>query len=296
MRVVTILFLSVLFLVSCAQKPTRVKVMKQTPENFLVENARKPVKVTEQTIVVDARKRFDYQMAHYPGAIHLRWESFVNSRAEYPGRIIEEKDRLIQALALKGLHPSKAVIVVGEGPNGDASAGRLAWTLFYLGVPNIQVVGSASLGLSSNVQQDSQYENAKVWEVPNNIALTASKEEVYAAVTSAPKANKKRAVILDVRSQDEYFKKKGFGKKYALPDLGAINIEWTEFYNQQGRPNLQLRNRLSAIGVTPDVQVILISNNGIRASAAHFALAAMGYKNAKTYIDGYAGLLKKESW
>ncbi|MEO0335989.1 MAG: rhodanese-like domain-containing protein [Pseudomonadota bacterium] len=249
------------------------------------------MKVTDSTIVVDARKRFDYQMAHYPGAIHLRWESFVNSRARYPGRLIEEKKKLIQFLALKGLHPSKKVIVVGEGARGDASAGRLAWTLFHLGLSNIQVVGSSSLGLSSNVQQDNKYENAKAWSVPDNSAMTATKEDVLAVVTAKPKGNKRTAIILDVRSQDEYFKKKGFGRKYALPDLGALNVEWKEFYTRDGKPNLQLRNRLSAIGVTPDMKVVLISDNGIRAAAAHFALAAMGYSKSQVFLDGYKGLL-----
>jgi thiosulfate/3-mercaptopyruvate sulfurtransferase len=123
-----------IFAFGCAQKPTKVVINKAKPKNYLVENAKKPVKVTDSTIVIDARKRFDYQMAHYPGSIHLRWESFVNPRARHPGRLIEETDKLIQRLALRGIDPSKPVIVVGEGRNGDASAGRLAWTLFYLGI------------------------------------------------------------------------------------------------------------------------------------------------------------------
>lgn len=279
--------------VGCALKlkPTKAKIVQATPKNFLVENAKKPVKVTDQTRVVDGRKRFDFQMAHYPGAIHLRWESFVNPRARFPGRLLEETDKLIQRLSLKGIHPDQPVIVVGEGRQGDASAGRLAWTLFYLGISNIQVVGSSSLGLSSNIQQDIQLENVKPWKLPGNGSMIATKKDVLAAVTSKPVGNKRSAVVLDVRTEAEYFKKKGFGSKYALPDLGAMNIEWKEFYTQEGRPSLQLRNRLSALGITTKMKIIVISNKGVRSAAAHFALAAMGYEDVQNFIDGYKGLL-----
>lgn len=284
------LFLIVFLAFGCAQKPTRVSVKKAPSAEMLAKRAKLPVKVTSRTIVVDARTRFEYQMAHYPGSVHLRWESFTNPKGKSPGRISGESKILVQRLALKGLHPDKQVIVVGDGTQGDSSSARLAWTLFFLGIKDVQVVDKSVLGLTSNITDESQkVKNADMWTPPDGEVLIASKDELLDALKANPRGP--RNVIIDVRSEAEYLKKKGFGRKYAVPELGALNIEWKEFFDSEGRPSFQLKRKLKGIGVRSKSKIILVSDNGIRASAAHFSLLALGFKNSKTLIDGYKGLI-----
>jgi len=281
------------FISACAQKPTKVNTKVETPASLLVSNASGPVKVTPETIVVDARKRFEYQMAHYPGSVHLRWESFTDPRNPLSGQLLDDNKRMVQRLALKGVHPRKAVIVIGEGRQGDASAARLAWTLFYYGVENVSLVGDSVLKLSSNIQETLEVpKNQELWDVPENRGMLATKDEVLKAASDVSDSGVRKSVIIDTRSEREYFKKKGFGKQYALPDLGALNIEWVHFYNEKGRPELSMRDQLKSVGVSAKTKVILISDRGVRSAAVHFALLSMGFKTVKTYVDGYSGLLK----
>jgi len=282
-------FLLLGLLVGCAQKPTKVAVKQVPKADTLLKRAKAPLKVTNKTLIVDARTRFEYQMAHYPGAVHLRWEGFTDPTSENPGRILSDSKKLIVRLALKGLHPDRPVVVMGEGVDGDGSAARLAWTLFYLGIRDVQVVSKTTLGLSSNIVEEEPHKNAEPWEAPDSSGLMASKAEMLEALRANPGGP--RNVIIDVRSEDEYLKKRGFGRKYSVPELGALNIEWKEFFDQNGRPSFALKKKLNGIGIRKGSKIILISDKGIRASAAHFALLALGFQNSKTYMDGYKGLI-----
>ena len=137
------LFLSLLGLsISCSQKPTKVYQSKQGFSRLIQEKAKKPIKITANTIVIDARSRFDYTMAHYPDAEHLLWESFSQSGGRYPGRIQEDLEAARQRLQLKGLTPERPIVVVGYGTKGKGEAGRLAWTLLYFGFEDVQIVGN----------------------------------------------------------------------------------------------------------------------------------------------------------
>ena len=49
--------------------------------------------------------------------------------------------KVTRRLALLGISPNKKIVVVGNGAKGEGEEGRLAWTLLYLGIPHVQVVG-----------------------------------------------------------------------------------------------------------------------------------------------------------
>lgn len=277
--------------VGCAPKPTKVYESKQGFSRLIQEKTRQPLKVTEETVVVDARTRFDFTMAHYPGSSHLLWESFAQTKGRFPGRLIEDLESARKRLQIKGLHPKKPIVIIGYGNKGKGEAGRLAWTLFYLGFEDVQIVGDMVLRPSSNIVNSKPEPNAKPWKLKTRPQLISSKKQVLEAVTQK-QAGPRKVFLFDVRSKDEYFSKEGLGKPYTLPDLGAIHVEWKEFFREDGRPNVRMKKQLRGLGIKDDSRIIVLSNQGVRSAAATAALVSLGYKNASNFVDGLSSLKK----
>lgn len=275
-------------LVGCSLQPTKVYESRAGFTKVLESKSKQPIRLTDKTQVIDARTRFDFTMAHFPGAVHLRWESFSETKGRFPGRIKKDKASLLKKLQLKGLRPEKPTVVIGYGKKGEGESGRLGWTLVHLGFQDVQVISDSVLGLSSNVVQSKPQKNTKSWPPRFNKSLIAQRSEVLKAVAS--KKGRQKTFLIDVRSNDEYFKKKGFGQGYASLDLGAIHIHWTEFFTNRGRPNRGLSKKLRGIGITPQSRIILLSNKGVRSAAANLSLLSLGFKNSATYVDGLRGL------
>lgn len=275
--------------VACAPKPTKMYESKEGYSALIQQKTRKPIKVTDETVVIDARTRFDFTMAHYPGSEHMLWESFSQSGGRYPGRLQEDLESARKRLQLKGLHPSKPVVIIGYGNQGKGEAGRLAWTLFYLGFDDVQVVGEKLLKPSSNVINSKGTVNAKPWTLSTRPQLIASKKDVLEAVTKG-QAGPNKVYLFDVRSKVEYFKKEGLGRPYAMPDLGAIHVEWKEFFDSNGRPNVQIKKQLRALGIQDQSRIIVLSDNGVRSGAVNAALLSLGFTNSSNFVDGLKSL------
>ena len=95
-----------------------------------------------------------------------------------------------------------------------------------------------------------------------------------------------------MRTKEEYF---GRGdKKYETPDLHALQIDWKEFFSEDGRPHKSIRGKLKDIGVKLDDEVLIISSNSVRSSAAAYALLALGFKNVRNFLGGWDSLVKKK--
>ncbi|MCB0350685.1 MAG: hypothetical protein KDD38_05840 [Bdellovibrionales bacterium] len=284
---VLILSLFTFFVVSCAQKPTKIYQSYDVNTNVLQTKLAKPIRVTDSTVIIDARAPFEYAMSHLPQAVNLQWSDFADTRGPYKGRLKSDLTDSLRRLSLLGISPQSEVVILGSGLKGRGEEGRLAWTLLYLGVENIQIAEGDSLGLRySNIVPPPRV-NAKSWEPKLRLSILADKKEVKKIATSPQDG---RTHILDVRSKNEYFSKTR-KLEYEYPDLRATHIEWTEFYTPDGRPNLSIREQLSAVHIRPTDRIVVISNNGVRSGAVSYALLALGYKNTANYPGGYAELL-----
>lgn len=256
---------------------------------MLVEKLNRPVVITEKTVLIDARSSFDYSMAHIPGSINLSWTDFVNVKGPIPGLLKSDLFSETRRLARAGITPDTPVVVAGYGPNGAGDDGRLAWTLLYLGVRDVQVSQVDALGMSySNLINPPPKNSQPIWKPKVAAKLVADKKEILNVATSTAH---QRFHILDVRSEKEYLQRASDGGPYALPDLRAVNIPWTEFYTSTGRPNLNVVGRLKGIQIQPEDRVIVISNKGVRSGAVAFALTSMGYKNVGNYAGGWTELV-----
>ena len=134
--------------------------------------------------------------------------------------------------------------------------------------------------------------NAKSWKVKRVRQLGMNPEdlsEVLSQPATERAARGKKAWIIDVRTEREYFNRKGRG----YPDVNALHIPWTEFLTDKGRPNWRIKTRLLEYGISPNHTIVLISESGLRSAAATASLLSLGFGGATNAFGGYTQLFRK---
>jgi thiosulfate/3-mercaptopyruvate sulfurtransferase len=281
-----LLLFSLGLFVGCQQAPTKVY---QTVPTQVKEAESKEIKITDKTVVVDARPAFEYTMAHLNGAINLRPEDFTQREAPFFGLIDKDVFGLARYLARKGISPETPVVVVGRGLKGAGEEGRVAWTLKYLGIPNVQFANIDYFSMPLTSAEAPPREPKVIWKPVLDESLLVSRSEWVRAMMS-PRADQNSTVLIDVRPSEEYLGKVSSPSVKPPPDIGAINVPWTEFFQRNGLVNEAVKSKLQSIGITPERKIMVIANKGIESAAVTLALRELGFTKAANYAGGYVEL------
>lgn len=277
---IRVLLAAWIFMVGCQMKPTKVSWSESRDFDLIVAKAGKPIKLEDNIVVLDARSAFDYGLNRVVGSHHFPWENLAES--SNTGEILRDKRKLAQRLSLYGLTPDKSIVVVGQGPSGHGEEGRLAWTLVYLGYHDVQTASIEMFRKNLTQMATPTPKNEPPVDLEPNMAMVTSDSD-FKRLAKEPGSRRDNHVwMIDVRSKKEYFNKDP--KVAPKPDIGALHIEWKEFYTDLGRPNLKLKKRLKGIGVNENDRIIVFSQKGVRSAAAAYALIALGYKKAENHF------------
>jgi thiosulfate/3-mercaptopyruvate sulfurtransferase len=275
-----------LLLAGCVAQPTKVTETQKREFDLLVDKSSRPIELTDQTVILDARSSFDYGLNRVANSIHFPWDNLAETTAS--GEVLRDPRKAALRLSLNGLEPQTPVVVVGNGPHGDGGEGRLAWTLLYLGFQDVQVATAETFRKNFTQNPSPPAKNAPVWPVNPRTNLQIDKAE-FAKLAQDPRGRlDSRTWIIDVRTDKEYFNK---GRVKNAPDINAVHVPWSEFYTEKGRPNSKVKGRLQAVGILPADRVILISNKGVRSGAAAYALLAIGFAHVQNFTFGWNSLL-----
>lgn len=278
-----------LTLSACQTAPTRVQETRSRPFTLLADKATKPIVLTEDTVVLDARRPFEYGLTHVQNSYGFQWQNLAEK--EETGELLRDLRRAQQKLALAGVGPSTPVVVVGSGGEGTGEEGRLAWTLLYLGVADVQVANISMFRKNWTNIVSPPAKNVPDWTAAPRDDLIVSAEEFRRLAADPKERLQKRIWIIDTRTTAEYFNKDPRAPGPA-PDVSALQIEWKEFFSANGRPNPIIAKKLRELGVQPTDRVIVVSNRGVRSAAAAYALMALGFSRVQNQIGGWRGLLK----
>jgi thiosulfate/3-mercaptopyruvate sulfurtransferase len=293
MRLLLVWLVFGLLVVSCTTPPT---VVKQTSERLFTGGSQllSPIKIDAATVVVDARSAFDYSMSHVPHSINLKWSDFCDP--EHPGYLQSDLQALSRRLALSGIRPTTHVVVLGYGIQGKGEEGRLAWTLAYLGVSNVQFAEIDSMRFRmTNVTEENLVPSVTAWTAEPVESLSASRDEVLFVINKRgiekpvafkPGDSPKLYRMIDVRSAKDYLGHEGFGARVRVPNLDAINIPWREFFDSQLRPLKEMADHLSSIGIEPGNRIIVLSEDGVTSAAVALALRGLGFDKSANYPGG----------
>lgn len=280
---------------ACVTGPTKVYQSQSLDVKSSVSANLQPLSLDDNTVVLDARSVFDYNLAHIPQSLNMQWSDFSRPGARNKGLLSEDLYKEARRLALKGISPESKVIIVGNGIEGRGEEGRLAWTLMYMGIQDVQFASLKHFPKFPMTNAESPpKKNEKVWK-PNLVkSLIVEKEEIRDFInhpmrfeTMRSKTVQSKKYIIDVRSSKEYFDRRKNNGDYKYPDINAIHIPWESFFTGEGRPDLQIRQQLLDLGITTESRIIVISNEGVRSGAVSAALYLMGFVNTGNFAGGY---------
>jgi len=238
--------------------------------------------VDTETIIIDARPTFLHQMAHPPGAIPMQWHDFAQKEAPFLGLLELDQFFHTRRLARLGIDPTKSILILGNGEQGAGEEGRIAWTLQYLGIPNVKISHVDRYRFSSTKEVPPPRVPLPIWKPQISSEINLSKAE-FQNLLYQPRVASDAPVILDVRNLEEYLGRSGRPLKM---DYGAINIPWTEFISSQGAPDPQIVKKLEDIGINKNRKVVLIDWRGVRSGLACYVLRSFGF-NATNFAGGY---------
>ena len=272
-------------LCGCQTPPTRVVETGKREFVQVIEKAQRPIEIAENTVVLDARSSFDYGLNRVQNSLHFPWEKLAESQRT--GEVLRDKRLAALRLSLLGLRPETPIVVVGYGPAGHGEEGRVAWNLLYLGFQDVQISAIDAFRKTMTPQETVAARNGNTWKVNLRDELQIDKADFlnWAKVPSG--RPERHEVLIDVRSAKECAHR-GNG----VPDLGALNIEWTQFFTGQGRPDSRFKVKLEAMGIRPESRIVLISDHGVRSSAVAYALLSLGFINVQNFPGGWDSLQK----
>jgi thiosulfate/3-mercaptopyruvate sulfurtransferase len=276
---------------ACQTKPTKAVETPPQPWARLAEKTKKPLKLTDDTVVLDSRNDFDYGLAHWSDSVHFSWRNLLLDPTK-PWSLMDGRTAT-DRLALLGIQPRTPILVIGYGLKGVGDDGRLAWTLVYYGLEDVQTVSIDGLDVYFTHQETPPLRNVPPWTADVRDDMVIDRNAFLNAAMKPRKNNGKSVFILDVRSKEEYFSRKG--SDYETPDLRAVQIDWKEFFSEDGRPKKSIRKKLQQIGVKLDDEIITISNHGTRSGAVAYALTALGFQDVRNFLGGWESLLKHKS-
>lgn len=287
------LSLAVVALAGCQLADTKTKDTRTVPREWYGQEQLKPIEINEKTVFLDARPAFEYGLSHVPGSIRVGWEEFTDGGSQRSGILIKDLSKATKRLALLGIDKDTPVLVIGKGRDGDGEAGRLAWTLHYLGVKNVQVVHIAYFKSKLTQSETEPRANVPEWKYELREEELIPFDEMKKFIVARKPHDDKKVQLIDVRTQEEYFAKSKDGSAYLTPEMPTINISWQEFIDPMGRPDPAIVDKLKSVGFGPNDRVLLISNKGARSAATLMALKELGYKNVAHFNGGYNELIPK---
>jgi 3-mercaptopyruvate sulfurtransferase SseA len=285
---------------ACQNAPTRVR---ETPSRkFDAAGVMlAPIRIGPETVLIDARSAFEYSVAHVPRSINIQWTDFTELEPESRGVLQIDLSNYSRLLAARGIGPSSQVVVMGRGLGGEGEEGRLAWTLAYLGITNVQFTSIDSFKPRyTNVVEENQAKSVPAWKLEPIESLNVTRAELLFAInnlgTTQPISFRSgdRPVIyriIDVRTANAYLGREGFGAKHKIPNMDATNIPWKEFFDSALHPRIDIAKRLNDVGIKETNRIIVLDDDGLISANATMALRALGFSNAGNYGGGLKELM-----
>lgn len=237
-------------------------------------------------VAVDCRPPAEYATGHIPGAVS------GNPLGVAPASTPEGEARFRAYVAeyMTGLGVTGDETLVFYANTNETLDARGLWTAEFAGYRNAALLTG---GLRAWVEAGQPTDATPAERVP--VPYTPQWDEgTYAnADDTAARVGSDDAVLLDVRSRDEYTGSPAGRYAGVNPRLGrlpgAVWMEWTELSNADGtyKSPEEIREILAARGIAPDKEVVTYCQGGGRAAHAYAALKSAGFGRVLHYVGSF---------
>jgi thiosulfate/3-mercaptopyruvate sulfurtransferase len=234
----------------------------------------------DRVIIVDTRSEQQYSQGHIPGAVWLDISGLGARTSESALPLLHQE--LAAKFTTLGITGAEQVVFYDESMGTKAP--KAFWFLTYAGYRWGRVLHGGfgawqKAGLP--VSTEKTVRPARTFNVNANPAILASTEYVAKRLRSAT------AVILDVRSRDEYSGKDASqhcARSGRIP--GAVWLEWTQLL-ENPLSYRQLTCRSAQRRRATRKEIVVYCHQGNRASNSYLALQLLGYARVRNYVGSW---------
>ena len=239
----------------------------------------------ENVLIVDLSRAATYQQLHIPGAVHLDYAHLVVSRPPALG-LVPDDATLAAVFSAHGIGNNTHVIAYDD--EGGGKAARLLWTLELAGHRHASLLNG---GLHAWVNEGHAHEPTPVTPSPARFMVrhdelpSVDHDYILAHLTDTD------VCLLDVRSPAEFSgRQRRADRGGHIP--GAVNLEWTELMDRTRNLRLKadqvMRDMLTAIGATPDREIITYCQTHHRSAHTYFVLRYLGYDRVRGFPGSWS--------
>lgn len=240
---------------------------------------------TPNLLILDCSAADHYARFHVPGAIHVPPQGLQSGAPPAPGKLpsLPALQRLFGQI---GLTADQHVVVYDD--EGGGWAGRLLWTLDVLGFRRYSYLNG---GLHAWVNEGHPTEVTPNYGTPVAFDAQLHPESQATAEQIMVRLGQADFAVWDARSREEHIGlRSGAARPGRIP--GAINIDWLELMDRQRNLRFvdldKLQQRLDALGLTKDKQIVTHCQTHHRSGLTWLAMKVLGYPRAQAY-DGSWG-------
>ena len=235
-------------------------------------------------IVIDVRKKDQYDSGHIPGAFHMTPGEVFQQEIDGVKGMLPSASHIEMNLSLAGATPNSTIVFYDGNSNLWSSRGL--WALEVYGHKNTKLLDGVwgkweSEGREiSTSPPDPKSSNYKFNSSIDN-SLIAGLDEIIESIDDPSK------IVCDTRSPEEYS-----GKDVRAERGGHIpeskNVNWVMGVNDSGefRSAVELKKLYDDAGITDGETIYTLCQTAVRATHTWFILSyLLGEKNVKVY-DG----------
>lgn len=240
-----------------------------------------PLLPTAELLLIAVCQAKVFKQQHIPGSVLIEPSELVCGIKPATGKL-PDVEQLSAVFSRAGLSHDTHVIAYDD--EGGGWAGRLIWTLDVIGHRHCSYLNGgliAWIKAGYSLTTGSSQGQPSAYQASIERTVIADMDEVLSQIENP------RSVIWDARSIEEFNGSKITARRNGhIP--GAINLDWLELVNPDDDWRLQplptLANKLEALGITSDKQIITHCLTHHRSGLAYLVGKALGL-NIKAY-DG----------
>ncbi len=244
---------------SCVLAPTTVSESDASliERSYLYEKEHRPIQVSNESVILDVRAFFDYQISHLPGASHIDPRDF--SLRKMRGDDLQERaTKLARRVALLGVNPFSHVVVIGYGEQGAGEEGVVALTLLALGVERVQIGAMQDFRFMATNKKIKMRENQRYWE-----------PRVASSLICPGHVQEDASFILDVGP------KSAANTQFNIQKLAVVHKDWKSFVKRSDfSPDPAVKSSLRREKIDVNSRVMV---RGVQAPLVVFSMVQLGY-------------------
>lgn len=276
---------------SAASSTVSTPPVSKPVANFTSTDA---VATGQNVLIVDVRAFSSYSTGHIPGAIRntISLNSATPSATGAAGTLGLTQSEFVALADKLGITPSTKVIAYDT--DSSSSVGRFVWTLLRFGHKDVAILDGGYQKWVKEGRPTLTKSNSTT-PTPNTISyeVTSTTDIDVDAAYVLSHINLPGTVIWDSRTVLEYI---GYDIR-TNPRGGhipyAVNLDWSNLQQKDGNGVSVLKSSadilalLQQYGITPDKEIIVHCQAGVRSAYASDTLLGLGFTKVKNYTGSW---------